>query len=75
MVIFGDQFFLKYACVHLTITKIGLSWWLISKESALSAGDTGDVGSIPGSRRSPREGNGNPLQYFYLGNPMDRTAW
>ena len=30
------------------------------------AGDTGDVGSIPGSRRSPGEGNGNPLQYFFL---------
>ena len=34
-----------------------------------------DVGSIPGSGRSPREGNGNPLQYSYLGNPMDRGAW
>ena len=30
--------------------------------------------SIPGSRRSPGEGNGNPLQYFCLGNPMDRGA-
>ena len=35
----------------------------------------GDVGSIPGSGRSPAEGNGNPLQYSYLGNPMDRGAW
>ena len=34
-----------------------------------------DVGSIPGSGRSPGEGNGNPLQYSYLGNPMDRGAW
>ena len=34
-----------------------------------------DVGSIPGAGRSPREGNGNPLQYSYLGNPMDRGAW
>ena len=31
----------------------------------------GDVGWIPGSRRSPGEGNGNPLQYYCLGNPMD----
>ena len=31
--------------------------------------------SIPGLGRSPGEGNGNPLQYFYLGNPMDRGAW
>ena len=35
----------------------------------------GDVGSIPGSGRSPGEGNGNPLQYSRLGNPMDRAAW
>ena len=33
----------------------------------------GDVGSIPGSGRFP-EGNGNPLQYSYLGNPMNRGA-
>ena len=32
----------------------------------------GDVGLIPGSRRSPGKGNGNPLQYSCLGNPMDR---
>ena len=35
----------------------------------------GDMGSIPGSRRSPGEGNGNPLQYSCLENPMDRGAW
>ena len=35
----------------------------------------GDVGFIPGSGRSPGEGNGNPLLHFYLGNPMDRRAW
>ena len=35
----------------------------------------GDVGSIPGLGRSPGEGNGNPPQYSYLGNPMDRGAW
>ena len=34
----------------------------------------GDVSSIPGSRRSSGEGNGNPLQYSWLGNPMDRGA-
>ena len=37
--------------------------------------DTGDSSLIPGSGRSPGEGNGNPLQYSYLGNPMDRGAW
>ena len=35
----------------------------------------GDWGLIPGSRRNPGEGNGNPLQYSCLGNPMDREAW
>jgi len=35
----------------------------------------GDLGLIPGLRRSPGEGNGNPLQYSCLENPMDRGAW
>ena len=35
----------------------------------------GDAGSIPGSGRSPGEGNGNPLQYSCLGSPLDRGAW
>ena len=37
--------------------------------------NAGDVGSIPGSGRSPGEGKGNPLQYSCLGNPMDKGAW
>ena len=37
--------------------------------------NTGDPGSIPGLRRSPEEGNGNPLQYPCLENSMDRGAW
>ena len=40
-----------------------------------NTGDAGDTGSIPGSGRSPGGGNGNPLQYACLGNPMDRGAW
>ena len=44
-------------------------------DSKASAYNAGDVGSIPGSGRSPREGNGNPLQYSCLENPMDRVAW
>ena len=35
----------------------------------------GDAGSIPGSGRSPREGNGTPLHYSCLGNPLDRGPW
>ena len=42
------------------------------KESACNAGD---LGLIPGSGRSSKEGNGNPLQYFSLENPMDGGAW
>ena len=45
------------------------------KESACNAGATGDTDSIPGSGRSPGEGNGNPLQYSCLENPMDRGTW
>jgi len=37
--------------------------------------NAGDVGLVPGSGRSPGEGNGNPLQYSCLGNPTDRGAW
>ena len=44
------------------------------KELAASAGDTRDMGLIPGSGRSPKGRNGNPLQYSCLGNPMDRGA-
>ena len=40
-----------------------------------SAYNARDLGSIPGSERSPREGNGNPLQYPCLENPMDGEAW
>ena len=47
----------------------------IGKESTCNAGDTGDVGSVPGLGRSPGGGNGNPLQYSCLENPMDRGAW
>ena len=47
-------------------------WWLAVKTLLASAGD---MGSIPGSGRSPGEGNGNPLQFSCLGNPMDWGAW
>ena len=40
-----------------------------------NAGDTGDLGSIPGWGRSPGGGNGNPLQYSCLENPKDGGAW
>ena len=45
------------------------------KNTPANAEDTRDVGSIPGSGRSPRVGNGNPFQYSCLKNPMEREAW
>ena len=51
---------------------IGLPWWLRGKESACN---TGDTGLIPGLRRSPGGGHGNPFQYSFLENPMDGGAW
>ena len=45
------------------------------KNPPVNKGDEGDADSIPGSGRSPGEGNGNPLQYSCLENPMDRRAW
>ena len=44
-------------------------------EVKASACNAGDLGLIPGLGRSPGEGNGNPLQYSCLENPMDRGAW
>ena len=63
------------ACFVSLCQMKGLIQWLSSKESTFNAGVAGDVDSIPGSGRSPGEGNGNPLQYPCLENPMDRGAW
>ena len=46
-----------------------------SSDGKASAHNSGDLGSIPGSGRSPGEGKGNPLWYSCLENPMDRGAW
>ena len=51
-----------------------LRWHQVKNPSA-NAGDARDVGLMPGSGRSPGVGNGNPLQYFCLENPMDRRPW
>ena len=47
----------------------------MNKEGKESTCNAGDPGSIPGSVRSPGEGNGDPLQYSCLENPMNREAW
>ena len=48
---------------------------LVVKNPPANAGDLGDTSLIPGWGRSLGGGNGNPLQLFYLGNPMDREVW
>ena len=60
--------------VVLTLERKG-SWWLSGKEATCRCRTAGDTGAISGSRRFPGVGNGNPLQYFFLENPMDRGAW
>ena len=54
----------------------GLPRWLSGKESTCQyRRHTGDWGLVPGSGRSPEEGNGNPLHYSHQESPMDRGAW
>ena len=59
-----------YACIHIYRLPR-----LFSGKESISAGDTGDMGLIPGLGRSPRGGNGIPHQYSYLTNPVERGAW
>ena len=54
------------------------SYWLgfpVGPDNKESSCNVGDPGSVPGKGRSPGKGNGNPLQFSCLGNPMDRGAW
>ena len=61
--------------LHLTLTHLPYQGFPGSSEVKASACNVGDPGSIPGLGRSPGEGNGNPLQYSCLENPMDGGAW
>ena len=61
---------LSSVCIPLHLE--GFPECSVGKESAFNAGD---LGLIPGSGRSPGEGNGNPLQYSCRENPMDRGVW
>ena len=58
----------------LKFKETGFPGGLVVKNLPASAGDTGDMGSIPGSGRSPGEGNGNPLQYFLPGKPHEHRS-
>ena len=59
--------YISYLCLYLNFPG--------GPGSKASAYNEGDLGSIPGSGRSPGEGNGNPLQNSCLENPMDGGAW
>ena len=59
-------------CLLPPVLHMGFPGGSDGEESACSAGD---LGSILGLGRSPGEGNGNPLQYSCLNNPLDREAW
>ena len=60
---------------HLLLCYRAVEGFPGGSEVKASACNAGDLGSIPGSGRSPGEGNGNPLQYSCLANPMDGEAW
>ena len=69
-----------WGCTELDTTEVTLQRQqqaesqvaLVVKNLPANAGDIRDVGSVPGSEKSPGGGNGNPLQYLCLENPMDR---
>ena len=65
----------KKAFWHLAFPQSTLYTRVRWVSGIVSTCNAGDVGLIPGPRRSPGEENGNPLQYSCLGNPMDRGAW
>ena len=73
-------FFLRISLVILSLLWFHKNFRIICSNSGgvevkASACNVGDLGSIPGLGRSPGEGNGNPLQYSCLENPMDGGAW
>ena len=61
---------------HLSLPQpLGFPGGTVGKHLPAGAGDARNMGLIPGLGRSPGGGNGNLLQYSWLGNPMDRGAW
>ena len=69
-----DMSLIVHLFMFLTIL-VGIEDFPSGSDSKVSVYNAGDLGSIPGLGRCPGEGNGNPLQYSCLENPMDRGAW
>ena len=65
---------IKYS-LKVSYSQVALAVKKKKKNPPANTGDARDIGSIPGSRRSPRAGNGNPPQYSCLENYMNRGAW
>ena len=65
--------YLYFLCLYIYV--LWSPQWPSGKEFTCNAGDTGDEGSILGSKRSPGGGHSNPLQYSCWENPMDRGTW
>ena len=61
--------------IHMPTLNLSLGNFPGGSDCKASTRNAGDLGSIPGSGRSPGEGNSNPLQYSCLENPMDGGAW
>ena len=81
MVFIFHPFFFAMDDIDLTVIKLGLNSFgasqlvLVAKNLPSKAGDISDMGSIPGSGRSPGGGRDNPFQYSCLENPMVREDW
>ena len=74
--VFGNHY--STLCLYefvYTSAPLGFPGGLVAKNRSANARSAGDPDSIPGSRRSLGEGNGNPLYYSYLKNSMDGGAW
>ena len=80
---YGDCFYkpsFPHACLKLPALAnyahpMGFPGGSVVKNPPANTGDSRDTRLIPGSEQSPGEGNGDPLQYSCLGNPMERGAW
>ena len=70
--LYFKQLFPSSLLRYRSLPQLGFPGGSVAKNLPANAGD---MGSIPGSGRSPGEGNGNPLQYSYLENPIDRGTW